>query len=106
MKINFSPIRSDDDLSISVSGDIVTINGDPLDLSVIPTGATLPHGAIDSEWIAGPIERDDAGILTVTIRLPHAHNAPEARRFPVPIIVTEDGPITLPDNTPEAPDED
>lgn len=99
MELKFSPICSDDDLSLSVVGDVLTINGDDLDLSGIPAGATLPRKAVASEWITGPIERDLAGRLHVQIMLPHGPDAPKSRRFPAPITVTADGPITLPPNS-------
>lgn len=95
MKIKFSPQRRNDTLSISKSGDTLTINGDSLDLSAIPDGATLPADAIDSEWIVGPVEHID-GELHLTVLLPHGRGAPEAQRFPQPITVTQDGEVTLP----------
>lgn len=95
MIISFSPCRCDDTLTVSRAGDVLTINGDPVDLSVIPDGATLPAGAIDNEWIAGPIERID-GVLHVTLLLPHGPNPSQAVAFPDPITVTSDGPVAVP----------
>ena len=36
------------------------------------------------------------GRITLTLVLPHGSDAPEAARFPQPIIVTQAGPIPLP----------
>lgn len=95
MRISFSPQRRVDTLSLSKSGDILTINDTPLDLSGIPDGATLPAEAISNEWIVGPVERID-GVLHVTLALPHGPNPSHAVAFPEPITVTADGPIEVP----------
>ena len=99
MKITFSPIRSDAELTLARAGDILIINGASLNLTALPKGATLPREAVASEWIAGPIERDFTGRLHIPIVLPHGPDAPQSRRFPDPITVTADGPITLPPNS-------
>lgn len=95
MVITFSPQRRDDVLTVSKTGNVLTINGRALDLSVIPDGAILPAGAVDCEWITGPIERRD-GMLHLTLLLPHGPSPSQAVAFPEPITVTEDGPIALP----------
>ena len=89
------PTRFDQELTLERHGDTLVFNGEPLDLSVIPEGATLPRMAINSPWIAGDITRTD-GVLTVPLRLPHGAHAPEETLFPAPITLTEDGPVTLP----------
>lgn len=95
MQIKLSPVRAEESLSVSRQGDILTVNGEEFDFSPLPDGATLPLEAIDSDWFSGPVERID-GVLHVTLRLPHGANAPEATRFPEPITLTEDGPVSLP----------
>lgn len=99
MKITFSPQRRDDSLTLSKMGDVLTINGDTLDLSVIPDGATIPAAAIDSEWIVGHVSRVD-GTLRLTLILPHAAGAPDYMCFPEPITVTANGAIDVPTWTP------
>lgn len=95
MHISFSPQRRDDVLTVSKAGDVLTINGDPVDFSIIPDGATLPAAAIGNEWIAGPVERID-GVLHVTLLLPHGPDPSPAVAFPEPITVAADGPIAVP----------
>lgn len=95
MKIVFSPQRRDASLSISKSGDILTVNSEVIDFSVVMEGATLPEDAIDSEWIAGPVERSK-GQLHLSLFLPHGPNPPQAVAFPQPVTVSEDGPIDVP----------
>lgn len=96
MKIILSPVRMDTELTVSKSGDTLTINGEAFDFSGVPNGATLPREAIACYWIAGPVERDNKGILTVPLILPHGANAPEETRFPKPLEDVADGPVSLP----------
>lgn len=95
MHISFSPQRRDDALIVAKVGDVLTINGDTIDLSVIPEGATLPAGAIDNEWIVGPVERI-GGVLHLTLLLPHGPNPSPAVTFPEAITAAADGPIAVP----------
>lgn len=95
MQIKLSPQRRDDNLTATLAGDVLTLNGVELDFSPLPEGATLPAEAIDSDWIVGPVSRID-GDLHLTLRLPHGPNPSQAVAFPDPIYVTEDGPIALP----------
>lgn len=109
MRIEFSPINTSRSLTLERLGDTLIINGASLDLSVIPDGATLPAGAVDSIWISGPISRI-GGVLHLTIRLPHGYipfpppPGSEVVTFPKPITVTNDGPITLPHWAPPDPE--
>lgn len=96
MKIYLIPQRRDDHLSLSRSGDILTINGAQLDLTGIPEGATLPAAAVGCEWIAGPIRRT-SGELELMLILPHGPDAPLESLFPEPLHITANGAIALPD---------
>lgn len=98
MRISFSPQFRSDALVVSKVGDVLTINGDVIDLSVIPDGATLPASAIDSEWIAETVERID-GVLHLVLLLPHGPSPEPWQAFPDPISITEDGPIDIPVDT-------
>ncbi|MBG5824828.1 hypothetical protein GHW10_30620 [Pseudomonas aeruginosa] len=95
MHIILSPVRLDDTLIVSKSGDTLTLNGEAFDFAQLPEGGTLPAEAIASEWIVGPVSRID-GELHLTLRLPHGANPSQAVAFPEPIYVTADGPIALP----------
>ena len=102
MKINLTPQRRDDALELSLADDVLTINGEALDLTAIPAGATLPREAVECEWLASDIERDAAGEITLSLILPHGFiadqttDAAKAVLFPDPLDVTEEGAITLP----------
>lgn len=95
MKLNFTPMRRDEALTLSRSGDVLTINGEAFDFSGVPEGATLPREAVVCEWLASDIERVN-GELELTLILPHGANAPQETLFPQPITVTADGAIALP----------
>ena len=97
MKIKLSPVRLDESLAVTRTGDVLTINGQPFDFSQLPEGATLPAEAIESEHFVGPVERIN-GELHLTLRLPHGPNPSQAVAFPQPITVTADGPVMLPDD--------
>lgn len=103
MQIIYSPIRCDATLSLERLGDVLTLNGATLDLSGVTEGATLPEGAIISPWINGDVSRAD-GVLSVTVALSHGENAPEETRFPEPVTLSADGPVTLPAWGENAPD--
>jgi hypothetical protein len=95
MHISFAPQRRDDALTVSKAGDVLTLNGDPIDLSDLPEGATLPAQAVDCEWIAGDIERI-AGEIHLTLLLPHGPGPNAAVAFPEPITVAQDGHVAMP----------
>jgi len=98
MKITLSPVRMDAQLIASVSGDTIMLNGAVLDFTLLQDGETLPHGAIDSLWIPGDVQRI-GGEIHITLRLPHGKNAPQETRFQAafyePMTVL-DGEVPLP----------
>ncbi|MDV6226274.1 hypothetical protein R2G56_08250 [Nitratireductor aquimarinus] len=100
MQIRFSPQWRDDALEVVKQGDIISINGEAFDFSVVPDGATLPQEAISSDWFAGPVERI-GGELHISIVLPHGPNPSQAVAFPQPISVNADGPIEVPSDEPQ-----
>jgi len=88
--INLSPQLNDiAPLSASLSGSVLTVDGAPYDLSLIADGATVEHPVVQNCTRTGTD-------YELTLILPHGANAPEETRFPVPVIVTTDGDITLP----------
>ena len=95
MIIKFSPVRMGKQLNITRFGDIITFNGEEFDFSPLPDCAVLPASAIDCKWITGEVSKTN-GELELTIILPHGANAPYETRFPTPIQVYLDGPVTLP----------
>jgi hypothetical protein len=95
MLLVFFPVRMDSDLTIHVAGEVLTLNETVLDLAALPPGGVLAQGDIDCAWIAGDVSRDADGLLTVPVILPHGPDAPAARRFPAPLLVTADGPVAL-----------
>lgn len=101
MKINLSPQRRDDTLSMSRAGAVLTVNGEAFDFSAMSAGDTLPLGAVKSSWFVGPVENVD-GELEMTIILPLPFNYSPEQAFPQPLIDVPDGPVLLPQPLPEA----
>ncbi|WP_279881805.1 MULTISPECIES: tail fiber assembly protein [unclassified Pseudomonas] len=95
MIIKLSPVRSDTELSVFRLGDMLTINSVALDFARLPDGASLPADAVGSPFMHDLIERRD-GKLIVTLRLPHAADAPESARFPADIVDPAEGAVQLP----------
>jgi len=96
MKITLHPARKDTKLVVSKFGETLTINGELFDFKVVPNGATLPYGSVNSDWIAGDVTRDLEGNLLVPLVLPHGCKAAEDARFPKPIEDVPDGSVALP----------
>lgn len=84
MKITFIPQRNDSQLTLSISGETVTINNMDYDLSVIPDGASIHSSATDCEFLFGDISRNN-GVLEILIILPHGADPHRAIAFPLPI---------------------
>lgn len=95
MKITLTPRSQAKPLVASIAGDTLSLNGMSLDLTPLAEGDTLPETAVDTDWLAGPISRQN-GVVHITLILPHGPHAPHATRFPDPLDA-EDGPLTLPD---------
>jgi len=108
MRINLSPLFTEDPLTVSKQGDALTINGEVFDFSDLPDGATIQNGyvtkVIPFDWIVGPVSRID-GELHLTLVLPHGPNPSQAVAFPDPIADPADGEIQLP-RDPEPEEED
>lgn len=96
MIFNFSPIRMDEVLKVSILGDSITLNGETFDFSPLEAGDTLPKEAIASKWFCGDVFKDDSGVLNISLLLPHGGNAPKETRYPNRLVVDEDGEVVLP----------
>lgn len=93
------PLVYGEPMEVSVRGDVITINGEDFDFSPMPEGSTLLKDGIRSELIVGDVDRVN-GQIELTLMLELGRYASEAARFPVPILVTEDGPVELPGDDP------
>jgi len=91
LKLNLSPIRSDDEQStVSWQAPVFTVDAVEYDLSLLEDGATAQHPVLGKVSRTG----DD---YECTIRLGHGPNAPHETRFPAPIVLeNHNGPIELP----------
>lgn len=95
MQITLSPQRHDSTLTLSRTGDMLTINGEAFDFSAIADGGTLPQAAVACDWLASDVERI-GGVLHLTLILPHGADAPHDTLFPDVLTLTGDGPVDLP----------
>lgn len=107
MKITLFPHLCDWELEAHISGDVITINGEQVDLSGIPEGYRLPGDAVGNKFFEGPWFVERVGkTLHFTLRLPVRNDSPgEYRNPPEPIIIdARSGPVKFPDTTPEVPE--
>lgn len=95
MIISLSPQLRPDTLELSRAGDSLTLNGESFDFTDLAEGEAR---SLDCPWIIGPVRRE-AGVLHLVVLLPHDADAPEETRFPAPVEVAADGPVTLPPRT-------
>lgn len=85
--------------AVSVAGYVLTVDGAELDFGPLADGDELPAGAVDCPWIIRNVARDvtrENGRVVLNLLCPIGPDAPEASRFPEPILVDSDGPVTLP----------
>ncbi|RUR52682.1 hypothetical protein [Vreelandella populi] len=88
--LKLSPMRTDNETKVSVSGTILTVNGIDYDLSEVPDGAIATHSVL------GRVSRSGDEYECAVI-LGHGPNAPHETRFPQPIVLeNHDGPVELP----------
>lgn len=103
MKIKLFAHLCDWSLEAFVSGDVITINGEDIDLSGIPEGYSLPSDAVGNKFFDGPwsIVRVD-GTLHITLRLPVSEVTSGMYRDPDNPIILDvvEGAVPLPNTTP------
>lgn len=103
MKIKLWAALMEDTLEASVQGDVITINGESIDLSGIPDGYRLPGSAVCNKFFVETEYVERIGkTLNFTLRLPVAWDSPEEyRNPPVAIIIdVRSGAVKFPDTTP------
>jgi hypothetical protein len=96
LTINLSPVRSDElQPEVFYVAPVLTVDNVDYDLSELPNGATAQH------HVLGTVERS-GNDYELTLVITHGSKAPEATRFPEPLIVTVNGHVELPMyNTPK-----
>lgn len=92
-------------LVVERRGQALVLNGEVLDLSFMSPGDLLPVGAIDHPLLkSATIERNETSLLIDGL-LFHidARQTDPAACFPEPVIITDDGVVALPAQTPAPP---
>lgn len=104
VKITLWPDLIDGPLEASVSGDVLTLNGEDLDFSGIPDGYRLPASAVNNRFFlegsSDFVERKGK-TLYFSLRLPVTMDSPEEfRNPPTPIVLdARAGPVKFPDTS-------
>ena len=99
MKLILSAQRSDKPVTYAVDGDALTINGEPHDLSGdwVKLEPDTEGELLEPTDNLKAGERDpETGDITLTVRAPHAANAPESERFPESIELHDGESVTFP----------
>jgi hypothetical protein len=95
MQITLIPQRRDAPLTLSVIGDVLTVDGEDFDFSALAEGVELPATAVASDHFCGPVTRLN-GELHLSLILPNGANPPQEAMFPVALNIASDGPVALP----------
>jgi hypothetical protein len=95
MNITLTPQVRHDSLTLSKSGDILTINGIAFDFSFIEEGDVLPNDAVECDLLVSDVTRTD-GAIVLTLLLPIKNTSSDAAKFPEPILNAPDGDIEVP----------
>lgn len=103
MKIKLWADLVEGPLDASVSGDVITINGEAIDLSGIPEGYRLPGSAVGNKFFVETDFVERIGkTLYLTLRLPVSWDSPEEYRNPnEPLVIdARSGQVKFPDTSP------
>ena len=107
MKITLFPSLGVEPISASVKGDIITINGEVVDLSGIPEGYSLPGGAVGNKYfvIHVPVTRVN-GELSFSLIMPVYEETDEKWRNPTEpnVLHVTSGVVPFPDTMPPIPE--
>lgn len=97
MKIKYTPVRMDEQLTASVvDADKIILNGEELDFSPLLEGETIEAVYVDNPWVSGTAKRV-GGEVYITLIVPHGPNAPHETRFPSQEYITVDsGAVPVP----------
>ncbi|WP_421907800.1 hypothetical protein [Mameliella sp.] len=91
LTIDFAPVRRDGTLVLERRGNILVANGETYDLAALAAESPETPG---EGWVQA-VRVTGEGLEAVVL-LPHGADAPEARRFPQPVVVEVDGEIAVP----------
>jgi hypothetical protein len=93
MIIKFSPQVAIKKLTIIKAGDVLSLNGDVLDLSEFPVDSFIDCEDIDNDYVI-KVESDLLGEITATIIWPYSDINSQREAYPNDLINPNDGVIT------------
>ncbi|QLG94966.1 hypothetical protein HZF02_24850 [Pseudomonas yamanorum] len=98
IKIKLWPDLVDWKVNMSVKGMRITIDGEEIDLSVIPDGHKLPGSAVNNRWfVAHEFVERVGNDISLTLRYPVEWESP-----PEPIVIEcGNGKVYMPDSRPK-----
>lgn len=96
MLLRLIPQRADSPLAISVSGEVLVVNGSSFDLSPLAEGQSVSAGGLEAARVSGVVE--------VSLPLPYWPGSGVNPMQPVEINAT-DGPVAVPGHTAQQPAE-
>lgn len=95
MKIVFSPIRKDAELTLEKQGETLIVNGQIFDFSTLAEGGEVTPEGDEPVWFAAPVRREN-GHIVCALFLPHGADAPEETLYPEPLENLPDGAVAVP----------
>jgi len=94
-KINWAFQHRSDTLEASISGSVLTLNGDSVDLAAVPNGGRVTNVHMLSPWLTDMITDGEDGI-ELTIIVPCGPMPSTELLASPPLINPADGPIAIP----------
>lgn len=106
MRIQFCPVRSDAQLTLEKTGEVLLVNGRPLDLGAATPKRPLARDSLGCDWLLSDVTR--AGrTLNLVLALPQGAGAVYDDPAALVLKLDRDGPVRLPEGLmPPAPDDD
>lgn len=96
LTIHFAPVRREGGLELDRRGSLLIANGEAYDLAALAAEESDSPG---EGWVQS-VRLTESGLEAVVL-LPHGAEAPEAVRFPAPVVVEVDGPVAVPGAKPK-----
>jgi len=81
------------DLTVSIQGALLIINGESFDFAFMEKGSTLPRAAVDSPHFCSDVVCDDSGAINLTLLVPVGPAPSETEAFPTMLSKQTEGTV-------------